>query len=263
MNFPSSPTLNQTYSLGSKTWKWNGVAWDLQSVGLTSSMVTTALGFTPYNAASLSSDLAPYLTSATAASTYQTQAGMSSYLTTSSAASTYQTALGYTPLNKAGDTMTGSLTFNGSNLRISGDFTSASRLLVQTTSANSNTVFGLIPSGTAVNSQFHVWGASDITNAPLGAFTINSAQVQIQSTAAGTGTVLPFRLLIGSNEVFRATTAANFLIGTTTDNGTDRLQVNGTIKSLSGGFKFPDGSTQTSAGASTGKAIAMAIVFGG
>ena len=31
MNFPSSPTLDQTYTLGSKTWVWNGSAWDLQS----------------------------------------------------------------------------------------------------------------------------------------------------------------------------------------------------------------------------------------
>jgi hypothetical protein len=52
---------------------------------------------------------------------------------------------------------------------------------------------------------------------------------RIQSTAAGTGTVLPFRVLVGTTEVFRATTAANFLIGTSTDNATDKLQVNGTV----------------------------------
>jgi len=28
--FPSSPTANQTYTVGSKTWIWNGYAWDLQ-----------------------------------------------------------------------------------------------------------------------------------------------------------------------------------------------------------------------------------------
>jgi hypothetical protein len=46
---------------------------------------------------------------------------------------------------------------------------------------------------------------------------------------------------------------------------TNLLEVAGTIESTSGGFKFPDGSTQTSAasaGITTGKAIAMAIVFG-
>jgi hypothetical protein len=30
LNFPSSPSLNDTYSVGYKTWIWNGYAWDLQ-----------------------------------------------------------------------------------------------------------------------------------------------------------------------------------------------------------------------------------------
>ena len=50
------------------------------------------------------SALTPYLTSATAASTYQTLSGMSSYLTTSAAASTYQTLSGMSDyLAKAGN----------------------------------------------------------------------------------------------------------------------------------------------------------------
>lgn len=28
VDFPSSPTLNQTYTYGENTWKWNGTAWD-------------------------------------------------------------------------------------------------------------------------------------------------------------------------------------------------------------------------------------------
>lgn len=45
-----------------------------------------------------------------------------------------------------------------------------------------------------------------------------------------------------------------------------KLTVNGVIETTTGGFKFPDGSTQTTAatsGISTGKAIAMAMIFGG
>jgi hypothetical protein len=30
LNFPSSPALNQTHTVGTKTWKWNGYAWDVQ-----------------------------------------------------------------------------------------------------------------------------------------------------------------------------------------------------------------------------------------
>jgi hypothetical protein len=33
LSFPLNPTLNQTYSYGTKTWVWNGAAWQLQSTG--------------------------------------------------------------------------------------------------------------------------------------------------------------------------------------------------------------------------------------
>ena len=33
LNFPSSPSLNDTYSFGGKTWIWNGSAWDIQTQG--------------------------------------------------------------------------------------------------------------------------------------------------------------------------------------------------------------------------------------
>ena len=44
--------------------------------------------------------------------------------------------------------------------------------------------------------------------------------------------------------------------------GVVNVTATGTIESTSGGFTFPDATTQTTAGVSTGKAIAMAIVFG-
>ena len=33
LNFPNSPSLNDTYTLGNKTWIWNGAAWQLKSDG--------------------------------------------------------------------------------------------------------------------------------------------------------------------------------------------------------------------------------------
>ena len=29
MNFPDNPSLNQIFSNGAHTWKWNGATWDL------------------------------------------------------------------------------------------------------------------------------------------------------------------------------------------------------------------------------------------
>ena len=144
------------------------------------------------------------------------------FLTTATAASTY--------LALAGGTLTGNLAFSGSNLRITGDFSSTTRMFVQTSTTNGNTVFGLLPNGTSVNSQLHVYGASDPTNAPYGTLTINSGAVQLQSTAAGSGTALPLRALVGSTEVWRLSTGANFLVGTTTDDTVNKLQLVGAAR---------------------------------
>ena len=136
----------------------------------------------------------------------------------------------YLPIG--GGSLTGSLDFSGTGRRITGDFsnaTIANRVLVQTSTANANTVFGIIPNGTAVNAQLHVYGNSDPTNAPLGTLTVNSATVRLQSSASGTGTTLPLTFWQGTSEAARFDVAtSNFLIGSTTDNGNgDKLQVNG------------------------------------
>jgi hypothetical protein len=45
----------------------------------------------------------------------------------------------------------------------------------------------------------------------------------------------------------RFSPAGRLLIGTTTDDGASPVQVNGVIRSITGGFKFPDGTVQTTA----------------
>ena len=111
----TSPTNGQVLKYDSAQSLWvngtdaSGVAWGAITGTLTSQTdLNTALGL-KYDASNPSgfitaSALTPYLTSATAASTYQTISGMSSYLTTASAASTYQTQSGMSDyLSKAGN----------------------------------------------------------------------------------------------------------------------------------------------------------------
>ena len=69
--------------------KLSGVSYDTGWLTLPADFITSVTSPLAVAAGVLSVDLSAYLTSATAASTYQTLAGMSSYLTTATAASTY------------------------------------------------------------------------------------------------------------------------------------------------------------------------------
>ena len=81
----SLAVVNDAPSDGSQYARKNG-AWDVVSASAFITSVSSPLAVATGN---LTVDLSAYLTSATAASTYQTLAGMSSYLTTATAASTY------------------------------------------------------------------------------------------------------------------------------------------------------------------------------
>lgn len=186
----------------------------ITSSALSPYLLSTTAASTYQTQAGMSS----YLTTASASSTYQTQSGMSSYLTTASAASTYQTALGFTPLNKAGDTITGNLAFSGTGLRITGDFsnaTFANRTLFQTSTANGNTQIGLVPNGTAVNAAFFAYNNPDPTNASTAALRVNASETALISGITGTGTYLPMVFLTSNLERARIDTSGNFGIGTT------------------------------------------------
>lgn len=50
IDFPTSPTLNQTYSYNSRTWKWDGTGWKVDQPSITFTDITTALGYTPLSA---------------------------------------------------------------------------------------------------------------------------------------------------------------------------------------------------------------------
>lgn len=149
---------------------------------LTGSNVTTALGFTPYNATNpsgfiTSSALTPYLTSASAASTYQP---IGSYLT-GITGSQVNTALGYTPANKAGDTFTGNVLVNAGTdsrtlLQVSGVTQAQFQATASAVRVSSNNAIPLI---------FATNGTDRITLDSAGNVTTASAvMVGIGSTAA-------------------------------------------------------------------------------
>jgi len=73
-----------------------------------------------------------------------------------------------TKVNKAGDTMTGSLGFSGSALKITGDFsnaTRANRLALQTSTVNGNTRVPILPNGTSRIAGIDCYDGTDPDNA--------------------------------------------------------------------------------------------------
>lgn len=144
----------------------------------------------------------------------------------------YLPASGYLALT--GGTLTGNLGFNGTGLRITGDFTNATynnRLMFVTSTANSATNVGVLPSGTSAQSALEVYGANDTTNAPFGRFLINATQVSIRAAISGTGAYLPFTVWTGGSERVRVgETTGNFLINTSTDDTVNKLQLVGSAR---------------------------------
>lgn len=209
-----------------------------------SAYLTTASAASTYLTQSNASST--YLTQSNATSTYQTQAGMSSYLTTANAASTY--------LPLSGGTLTGNLTFSGTGRRITGDFSSnnpiTDRVIVQTSAANSNTLWSILPSGTATTTRYVAFNNSDPTNSGAIQVSALSTDVRIQSFVNGTGTAIPLLLMMQGTTVAAISTGNNFLVGTTTDNTTDKLQVAGSASftgditvSSTGAVKVSSGTT--------------------
>jgi hypothetical protein len=125
----------------------------------------------------------------------------------------------------------GNLTFTGNSRKIFGDFsnaTASNRPYFQTSTANSNTFVGAMPSGTALIAAFVAEAGSDPANNSTLVLQSTSTGNKIESSKRGTGTV--HALSIG------VTTAADGIVISTTNNvstgGTGALSTTATDKFL-------------------------------
>jgi hypothetical protein len=104
--------------------------------------------------------------------------------------------------------------------------------------------------------QLEIWGDSNI-NAELRSIRIGGATAvfggEQDAGVVGTYSNHPLAFQTQLQERMRIATDGSVGIGIT--NPTEVLQVAGTIQSTTGGFKFPDGTTQTTASAAKGYAL--------
>ena len=157
-------------------------------------------------------------------------------------------SLGFTPLNKAGDTMSGALTLPANGL-VAGTN--------QFVLANGNVGIGT----TSPGSILHLNGANpSITLQPTAGGPQSGIQFVTPTNTSGmsigrdrnsTGTndMFFYDQVAGATRMYISSTG-NVGIGTTS--ATNLLTVAGKIQSTSGGIVFPDGTTQTSAAINAG-----------
>jgi hypothetical protein len=126
-------------------------------------------------------------------------------------ANSFAGSTAYLPLT--GGTLSGSLEFAGTGIRVRGDFSNATptnRVALQSNTTNGNTVVGAIPNGTAVLSALQVSNNSDLTAAlAFGNFQVDTSSVALQSSIRNSGTYLPLTFSTGGSERMRIDTSGN------------------------------------------------------
>jgi len=129
----------------------------------------------------------------------------------------------------------GNLQFSGTGQRILGDFTNAtetSKLLFQTTTANSSTIVGVIPSGTGAIAALNLMNNSDPTNAGRLVALATSTDASIRSAINGTGTYLPMTFYTSGLERLRVDINGNVGIGGAVPASNPKLSMYGGIRFL-------------------------------
>lgn len=217
---------------------------------------TSAAGSATSASTSASNAATSAATATGAADTATTQAGEASTSATSAAASAAAAAASAGAIMSGGirydaaqslsdgqkaqaqgnigmDGLQSNLGFAGQYRRITGDFGNslhAARVLVQNSTPNASTLFGLIPSGTGNISRFYAYNGSDPDNAGFAQLAALSTDIRLAAGKQGTGAYLPLTVYVGGSERARWNeTTGNFILGSSVDDGVNKLQVSGSI----------------------------------
>jgi hypothetical protein len=249
MNFPINPTLNQTYTYGGKTWKWDGTAWNLQAAGVAQATVAFTGSFS--DLINKPTTLSGY--GITDGFTLPTQTGNTGkFLTTNGTAASWGTVSGSISVTGGDITLSGSTGTAITNATLAtvnanvGSFGSSSAIPVITVNAKGlitavSTSSVSIPSGSisVTGGDFTLSGntGTAITNATLatvnanvGSFGSSSAIPVITVNAKGLITAV-------STQAFSAgltSTYVGFGSGTNTITGSSNLTWNGSTLSVTG-----------------------------
>lgn len=123
-----------------------------------------------------------------------------------------------------GLTTTGSLKIADAAARITADFTTATyanRTMFQSSTPNSNSNVAVIPNGTGTGSSFNASNNSGATNASEHILGISATSAFLNSFARGSGTALPFEIIVGGASRFSISTAGAASFGETVSTGGD------------------------------------------
>jgi len=218
------------------------------SVALTYSNIVAALGFTPENVAN-KSDSYTVSSSTTYASTKAlvdglatkqntltnpiTGTGTTNYLPKFTASGT----VGNSNLVDNGTNITSSLpiispsfSFQGTNITEPANESSFAQIKLQPISGNKDLVFQFAPSGTSTTSVMEFYSSSSLTLTSRVTFKNTNNVFKLGGDAAN----VPLTFVFSNTEKARFAPSGNLLLATTTDDGTNKLQVNGTISATGG-----------------------------
>lgn len=133
------------------------------------------------------------------------------------------------------------LNFSGNGLRIKGDLSNAlhaKRLLAQTSAANSPSVFGVVPSGTATSGQFNAYNGANPDSAGVVQLKVDATRATVISISTGGAPPLPLSFDTLGAERARFGVNGEFLFGTTLSGGpisnrTNGFRIDPTTKAMS------------------------------